>query len=70
VFITGDFNCRTSNAKDFISFDRYLDIDPDIEPNVYNLTRANKDHVLDTHGKKLIHMCKNYKALNRKWPVR
>ena len=44
-------------------YDRYLDIDPAIKRNVFNLTRANKDQVLDTHEKKLIHMCKTTKLL-------
>lgn len=57
VFITGDFNSRTSSESDCLDFDKYLD-DEDIFLNDIVLQpRVNSDHVLDTHGRRLLLLC-------------
>ena len=57
TLVTGDLNCRTSNEIDFINYDKFLD-NNDITPNVFICERVNKDHVLDSHGARLIELCK------------
>lgn len=59
IFITGDFNSRTSNATDLLDFDKYLDEENDFS-NFSDLQirdRVNKDHVLDTSGRRLLLLC-------------
>ena len=57
VFLTGDFNSRTSVESDCLDFDRYLD-DEDIFLNDILLQpRVNSDHVIDAHGRRLLLLC-------------
>ena len=63
VLLTGDLNSRTANEIDYINFDRFLDNNSDIQPNVYVSPRVNKDHVLDPFGTRLIDMCKTTNLL-------
>ena len=56
VFVIGDWNARTSIEPDFIVFDKYLDNDSAVAPFSRGSDRVNKDHVLDTHGKRIIDM--------------
>lgn len=57
VFLTGDFNGRTSVESDCLDFDRYLD-DEDIFLNDILLQpRVNSDHVIDAHGRRLLLLC-------------
>ncbi|MEW8545253.1 MAG: reverse transcriptase family protein, partial [Candidatus Thiodiazotropha sp.] len=57
VFISGDFNSRTSDSHDYFDFDKYLD------ETLYNLNtcsrpnRTNKDCVIDYHGLRLLELC-------------
>ena len=63
VFVIGDWNARTSIEPDFIVFDKYLDNDSAVEPFFRGSDRVNKDHVLDTHGKRIIDLCKSTNLL-------
>lgn len=59
IFITDDFNSRTSNAIDLLDFDKYLDEERDFS-NFSDLQirdRVNKDHVLDPSGRRLLLLC-------------
>ena len=63
VFISGDLNSRTSNERDFIIFDKHLDENTELEYNINNNARINKDHVIDARGKRLISLCKSANLL-------
>ena len=59
IFLTGDFNCRTANEPDYLDFDRYLDDEDNfISPFVLQ-PRVNKDHVVDSHGRRLLLLCQS-----------
>ena len=57
VFVSGDFNSRTSDSHDYFDFDKYLD------EALYNVNtcsipnRTNKDRVMDYHGIRLLELC-------------
>jgi hypothetical protein len=56
IMISGDLNSRTSNCKDFIEYDRFIND----ELLLYQhdiLQRVNKDKLLDLQGKKLLSLC-------------
>ena len=59
VFISGDFNSRTSTESDYLDFDKYLDDDFFIENfnSTHSTTRVNKDHVIDSYGRRLLLFC-------------
>ena len=57
VYLTGDLNSRTSNEPDFLTYDRYLDDEDIFAIDSHIHTRVNKDHVLDTHGRRLLLLC-------------
>ena len=57
VYLTGDLNSRTSNEPDFFTYDRYLDDEDIFAIDSHIHTRVNKDHVLDTHGRRLLLLC-------------
>ena len=59
VFITGDFNDRTSNEIDYITGYRFLNHEANQFSNSVIINRVNKDHVLDTHGRRLIQLCQS-----------
>ena len=59
VFITGDFNARTSNEIDYITGDRFLSHEANQFSNSVIINRVNKDHVLDTHGRGLMQLCQS-----------
>ena len=56
LFVTGDFNCRTADAPDFLDFDMYID-DTHLSDLITVTPRVNKDHVLDRKGKQLLELC-------------
>ena len=59
LFIFGDLNSHSSNLSDVLHFDRYLDND-DLVVNSSDIPlRVNKDHVIDTNGRRLIDLCKS-----------
>ena len=60
IYITGDFNSRTSKEPDFLDFDKYLDDDifiQDSRSTTTFTTRVNKDHVVDCYGRRLLLFC-------------
>jgi len=58
IFISGDLNCRTSNVSDNMDIDIYIDNDVNQQSSsVYITPRANRDHVIDTQGRRLIELC-------------
>ena len=58
VFLTGDFNGHISNFSGNLDFDRYLE-NNDLFMNVSKIPqRTNKDDTLDSHGRKLLDLCK------------
>ena len=60
IFLIGDLNSRTSNISDILDYDSYLDyFDSDLSNFVNIIPRANKDHVIDAHGHKLLKLCKS-----------
>ena len=59
MFITGDFNGRTSNFSDIFDFDRYIE-NQDLFLEISHIPiRVNKDSIFDSHGRKLLELCKN-----------
>lgn len=71
IFITGDFNSRTSNAIDLLDFDKYLDEERDFS-NFSDLQirdRVNKDHVLDPSGRRLLLLCQTSNLIIANWWV-
>lgn len=59
VYLTGDFNSRTSNKSGYLEFDRYLDDEDCFVTDIVLQPRVNKDHVLDTHGRRLLLLCQS-----------
>ena len=70
TFIVGDLNSRTGQLSDILEFDKYLDIEEDFDDdnieynellstmqNVFPVHK-NEDKVIDSHGWKLIDLCK------------
>jgi len=57
LFLTGDLNSRCSDKNDLLSFDPYIDVDNQLSDHVIVLPRASMDHVIDTHGNRLIELC-------------
>ena len=70
TFIVGDLNSRTGQLSDILEFDKYLDIEEDFDDdnieynellstmqNVFPVHK-NEDKVIDSHGRKLIDLCK------------
>lgn len=71
VYITGDFNSRTSDSPDFFEFDKYLDQNLSVVNTRDIPTRVNKDRVIDYNGRCLLELCQatglllaNGRALN------
>lgn len=59
LFIAADFNARTGTESDLLNFDKYLDDEAlygSIDKNTIT-TRANKDSVSDTCGRRLLSFC-------------
>lgn len=50
IYIVGDMNARTSTLKDSLDHDNFLSHDDNSDQNIDIVTRANADHVIDTHG--------------------
>ena len=59
VYVTGDMNGRTSNFSDILDFDKYLEDDSLFTTMSHVPIRVNKDHMLDSHGRKLLDLCKS-----------
>ena len=59
IYAIGDFNSRTSNCSDILDFDKYLEDDELLinHNSVNTTTRVNRDHVLDSNGARLLHLC-------------
>ena len=59
VFVVGDMNGRTSDFPDILDFDKYLE-DNDLFSNISHIPmRVNKDHIVESHGRKLLDLCKS-----------
>ena len=59
MFITGDFNGRTSNFSDILDFDRYIE-NQDLFLEMSHIPiRVNKDTIFDSHDRKLLELCKS-----------
>jgi hypothetical protein len=62
VIITGDFNSRIGNDKDMsdtLDYDHYIDpIEQDCFYSRDVPARVNKDHVLDSSGRRLLELCR------------
>ena len=59
IFLTGDFNCRTANEPDYLDFDRYRDDEDNFINKFVLQPRVNQDHVVDSHGRKLLLLCQS-----------
>ena len=59
VYLTGDFNSRTSSESDCLDFDQYLDEEDSFINDFVLQPRVNKDHVLDAHGRRLLLLCQS-----------
>ena len=59
VYVTGDMNGRSSNFSDILDFDKYLEDDYLFTTMSHVPIRVNKDHILDSHGRKLLDLCKS-----------
>jgi len=73
IWLAGDFNARTSKIPDFIPSDPFIDemfdVDLDLQTHFnkhtilenlsYTLNRASKDNKTNTHGMRLIELCRN-----------
>ena len=52
-------NGRTSDFPDILDFDKYLE-DNDLFSNISHIPiRVNKDYIVDSHGRKLLDLCKS-----------
>ena len=59
VYVTGDMNCRASDALDYFIFDKYLD-QQFSHINAFDIPiRINKDRILDYNGRYLIELCQS-----------
>ena len=59
MFITGDFNGSTSKFSDILDFDRFIE-NQDLFLEMSHIPiRVNKDTVFDSHGRKLLELCKS-----------
>lgn len=64
IFVTGDMNARTGDLLDTLIFDKYLDYDDSyLSSFVDIIPRANSDHVVDSHGRRLVDLCKTTSLL-------
>lgn len=59
VYISGDMNGRTSNFSDILNFDRFLENNDLFTDTSHIPMRFNKDLAIDSHGRKLLDMCKS-----------
>ena len=57
VFVTGDFNSRTSDSIDYISFDKYLDQNLQFLNSVDIPLRKSQDRITNYNGLKLLKLC-------------
>ena len=57
VFISGDFNSRTSNLPDYVEFDKYLDTNIPFVCCYDIPKRINSDKIIDAQGKRLLDLC-------------
>ena len=57
VFLLGDMNSRSANESDCLDFDRYLDDEDTFLNDIILQPRVDSDHVLDTHGRRLLLLC-------------
>ena len=64
VYITGDMNRGTSNFADILEFDKYSENDGPIFDMSHVLDRINKYKGFDTHGRKLLDVCKKTQVLS------
>ena len=57
----GDFNAQTSTDADFVVNDdiQFLDIETPYGVDTFIPRNSIDKHVIDTHGKSLLHLCKN-----------
>ena len=64
VFVCGDINARTGCEPDYILFDHYIEAGLNINIESTDIPpRKNKDHVIDSYGKRLIELCKTTNLL-------
>ena len=64
VFVCGDINARTGCEPDYILFDHYIEAGLNINIESTDIPpRENKDHVIDSYGKRLIVLCKTTNQL-------
>ena len=52
-------NGRTSNFSDILEFDKYPEDDSLLTDILHIPMRVNKDHILDSCGRKLLELCKS-----------
>ena len=57
VFVTGDFNSRSSDSIDYLIFDKYLDQDLDFFNTADIPKRYSQDRITDYNGLKLLNLC-------------
>lgn len=57
VFVTGDFNSRTSDSIDYLIFDKYLDHNLEFMNSADIPLRTSKDRISDYNGLKLLNLC-------------
>ena len=57
IYITGDFNSRTSDSVDDFEIDKYLDQNIAVVNTPDIPTRVNKDRVIDYNGRCLLELC-------------
>ena len=57
VFVTRDFNGRTSDSIDYLSFDKYLDQNLRFLNSVDTPLRKSQDRITDYYGLKLLNLC-------------
>lgn len=54
IYLTGDFNSRTSNAEDFFLCDKYLDENLSFINTCNIPVRSTQDKIIDTYGRRLL----------------
>ena len=59
VYITGDMNGRTACFSDILEFDKYIENNDLFLDMSHIPPRSNKDSKLDSHGRKVLDLCKS-----------
>jgi hypothetical protein len=57
IYVTGDFYSRTADLPDYFLFDKYLDENYPFVNRINIPERVNRDHGIDTHGRRLLDLC-------------